>query len=103
MHEFSVQSARSGVLAETRQRGYGIRAPTFVAKFYGEPPRDDGLAAIALPLLDRTRVHGSINILWLRTAFTVEEFASRHLGDLKAAAAEIVGAMQRPAKRRSPR
>jgi IclR family mhp operon transcriptional activator len=90
-------------LLETRQRGYGIRAPTFTGKLYGEPPKDDGLVAIALPLLDRARVHGSINIMWIKTAFTVEEFAARHLGDLKAAATEIVGAMQRPTKRRSPR
>jgi IclR family mhp operon transcriptional activator len=90
-------------LSETRQRGYGIRAPTYTGKLYGEPPKDDGLAAIALPLLDRARIHGSINIMWIKAAFTVEEFSTRHLGDLKAAASEIVGAMQRPAKRRSPR
>jgi len=91
------------VLMETCERGYGIRAPAFGGEFYGDLPKDDGLAAIALPLLDRGRVHGSINVMWIKTAFTVEEFASRHLGDLNAAAAEIVGAMRRPAKRRSPR
>jgi IclR family transcriptional regulator, mhp operon transcriptional activator len=53
------------ILAETRQRGYGIRDPGFIGGFYGTAPQDDGLAAIALPLLDRNRVHGSINILWV--------------------------------------
>jgi IclR family mhp operon transcriptional activator len=64
---------------------------------------DDGLAAIAIPLLDRTRVHGSVNILWIKTAFTIEEFAERHLADLRAAAAEIVDSLRastRTGKRR---
>src|SRR4029077_11879440 len=56
------------ILTETRQRVYGARATTFGGELYGAPPKDDGLAAIALPLLDRARVHGSINILWIRTA-----------------------------------
>jgi IclR family mhp operon transcriptional activator len=43
-------------------------------------------------------VHGSINFRWIRTAFTVEEFAARHLADLQDAAREIVGSLQRPAK-----
>jgi IclR family mhp operon transcriptional activator len=91
------------ILAETRARGYGTRDQTFVGGHYGGPPRDDGLAAIAVPLLDRKRVHGSINILWIRTAFTVEAFAARHLADLQAAAAEIVETLQRPTRPRSGR
>lgn len=77
------------MLAETRGKGYGTRAPGFVGGGYGNP-KDDGLAGIAVPLLDRTRVHGSINIIWIRTALTVDECAARHLADLKAAASEIV-------------
>src|SRR5713101_3860103 len=91
------------ILLETRQRGYGIRAPAYGGELYGDPPKDDGLAAIALPLLGRGRIHGSINIMWIKTALTVEEFAARHLEDLRAAATEIVGAMQPQAKRRSQR
>ena len=78
------------ILAATRARGYGTRDPGFTGWNHGHPPRDDGLAAIAVPLLDRTRVHGSINILWIRTAFSTEAFAERHLHDLQAAAREIV-------------
>ena len=63
----------SKVLAETRARGYGTRDPGFVGGTYGMPPQDDGLAAIVAPLLDRTRVHGSINILWIRRAYTIED------------------------------
>ena len=86
------------ILAETRARGYGTRDPVFTGGNYGRLPIDDGLAAIAVPLLDRTRVYGSINILWIRTAFTVEEFADRHLADLQAAAAEIVSSLRSGAR-----
>jgi len=48
---------------------------------------------IAVPLLDRTRVHGSINILWVKSAFTIDQFADRHSADLRAAAAEIVNSL----------
>jgi IclR family mhp operon transcriptional activator len=86
------------ILADTRARGYGTRDPVFTGGNYGTPPFDDGLAAIAVPLLDRARVHGSINILWIKTAFTTEEFADRHLADLRAAAAEIVSSLRSGAK-----
>jgi IclR family mhp operon transcriptional activator len=82
------------ILAETRQRGYAIRDPTFAGGFHGTAPQDDGLAAIALPLLDGRRVHGAINILWVKTAYTIEVFAGRHLADLRAAAREIVDSLR---------
>jgi IclR family mhp operon transcriptional activator len=84
------------ILVETRQRGYGLRDSGFVGGFYGSPPQDDGLAAIALPLLDRNRVHGAVNILWVKTAFTVEEFVNRHLADLQGAAREIMDHLRSP-------
>jgi IclR family transcriptional regulator, mhp operon transcriptional activator len=87
------------ILAETRARGYGTRDPIFTGGNFGIPPFDDGLAAIAVPLLDRTRVHGSINILWIKSAFTIEQFADRHLSDLRAAAAEIVSSLQTQRRR----
>jgi IclR family mhp operon transcriptional activator len=83
------------IFAEVRHRGYATRDPTFVGGPYGAPPFDDGLAAIVVPLQEGTRVHGSINLLWIKTAFTVEEFAARHLADLQAAAAEIVESVAR--------
>ena len=82
------------ILAETRARGYGTRDPAFTGGHYGGPPFDDGLAAIAVPLRDRVRVHGTINILWVRTASTIEALAERHLADLQAAAAEIVSSLR---------
>lgn len=91
------------ILAETRRRGYGIRAMGFGGQPYGTAPRDDGLAGMALPLLEGMRVHGTINILWVKTAYTAEDFARRHLGDLQAAAQEIVGSLRSPPKGRSVR
>jgi IclR family transcriptional regulator, mhp operon transcriptional activator len=89
------------ILAETRHRGYGIRDPGFVGGFYGTAPQDDGLAAIALPLLDRGRVHGAINILWVKTAFSIEDFARRHLADLQNATREIVDSLHQTRGRQS--
>jgi IclR family transcriptional regulator, mhp operon transcriptional activator len=91
------------ILTETRQRGYGIRDPGFIGGFYGTSPQDDGLAAIAVPLSDRTRVHGSINILWVKTAFTIEDFANSHLSELQEAAREIVSSLGTLASTRSAR
>jgi IclR family mhp operon transcriptional activator len=102
--QFEDQLARDSkrierILAETRARGYGTRDPAFVGGLY-RGPKDDGLAGIAVPLLGRTRVHGSINILWIRTAMTIDECAARYLADLKAAAAEIVASLQGRARQR---
>jgi IclR family mhp operon transcriptional activator len=46
------------IFAETRTRGYGTRDATFLGGSHGSPPIDDGLAAIAVPLVDHKRVHG---------------------------------------------
>jgi IclR family transcriptional regulator, mhp operon transcriptional activator len=86
------------ILAETRAQGYGTRAPNFPGGGYGNP-RDDGLAGIAVPLQDGARVHGSINILWVRTAMTIEQCAARYLTDLQRAATEIVESLHRPPRR----
>jgi IclR family mhp operon transcriptional activator len=91
------------ILAETRARGYGTRDPGFVGGGYGGPPFDDGLAAIVAPLIDGAKVHGSINILWIKAAFTIEEFAARHLGELRAAAAEIVASLGAASRGSKPR
>ncbi len=86
------------ILGETRRRGYATRDPGYVGGSYDGPPGNDGLATIAVALWDGARVHGSINILWIRTAFTVEDFAARHLTDLQDAAREIVSSLRRPAR-----
>ena len=82
------------IFAETRARGFGVRDPSFVGGPYGTPPFDDGLAGMAIPLQDGRHVHGSVNILWIKTAFTIDEFAARHLADLQTAGREIVTALR---------
>jgi IclR family mhp operon transcriptional activator len=87
------------ILAEVRGRGYGTRDAAHVGGYYGGPPHADGLLSIAVPLRDGPRVVGAINMLWLRTAFTVEAFAARHLSDLQGAAAEIVSSLRTRSRR----
>lgn len=57
------------VFMDTRARGFGVRDPNFGGGPYGTPSFDDGLAGIAIPLQDGRRIYGSINILWIKTAF----------------------------------
>jgi IclR family mhp operon transcriptional activator len=57
------------------------------------------LASIAIPLRDGARVMGSINIVWLKNAFSIEAFAARHLHELQDVAAEIVGSVRSRRKR----
>ena len=82
------------IFAGVRARGYATRDPTHVGGWYGKPPHADGLISIAVPLRDGARVLGSINIVWLRTAFSVEVFAARHLEELQDAASEIVSSVR---------
>jgi IclR family mhp operon transcriptional activator len=84
------------ILADVRARGYASRDSGFSGGYYGRPPYSDGLHAFAVPLIDGARVHGAINLLWLRQAGSVESFAKTHLADIKAAAAEIVASLARP-------
>jgi IclR family transcriptional regulator, mhp operon transcriptional activator len=88
-----------GILAEARRRGYATRDNAGL--LLRGRPYDDGLAAIAVALSDGTHVYGSINILWIKTAFTVQQFAAKHLTDLQEAAREIVTALQQPLQRQS--
>ena len=90
----------NAILAEVRVRGYATRDPAHVGGWYGKPPHADGLISIAVPLRDGPRVLGSINIVWLKTAFSVEAFAARHLGELQDAAAEIVSSLHGRSRRR---
>lgn len=89
----------NAILAEVRARGYGTRDAAHVGGYYGGPQHADGLLAIAVPLRDGARVVGALNILWLRTAFTIEAFAARYLSDLQASAAEIVSSLRNRARR----
>ncbi|WP_407169725.1 hypothetical protein [Bradyrhizobium sp. ORS 111] len=84
----------SSILAEVRARGYGTRDATHTGGYYGGPPHADGLFSIAVPLRDGQRVLGAINMLWLKTAFSIEAFAALHLGELQDTAEKIVNSVR---------
>ena len=83
------------ILAETRTNGYATRDPSFDGGYYGRP-FPDGLAGIAVPLLDRDRVHGVINIIWVKAARSIDDMLRDHFRDLQSAATEIVGSLRLP-------
>jgi IclR family mhp operon transcriptional activator len=86
------------ILAETRAIGYGTRDPSFVGGAYGRQA-PDGLAGIAVPLADHTRVHGVINIVWAKSAMAIDDMVRDHLVDLQAAASEIVESLRYQTRR----
>jgi IclR family mhp operon transcriptional activator len=81
------------ILAETRANGYGARDPSFGGGAYGRQS-PDGLNGIAVPLLDRGRVHGVINIVWIKEARHVDDMVRDHLADLQSAAVKIVESLR---------
>jgi IclR family transcriptional regulator, mhp operon transcriptional activator len=89
----------NSILAEARALGFATRDPTHVGGWYGRPPHADGLISIAVPLRDGARVLGSLNFVWLKTAFSIEAFAARHLAELQDAAADIVSSFRNRSKR----
>jgi IclR family transcriptional regulator, mhp operon transcriptional activator len=88
------------ILAETRKRGYGTRDPSMIGGFFGRAPYNDGLAAFAVPLQQEERVVGTINLVWLKKAYSIEHMVRQHLPDLRAAAAEIVSALPQNRRRK---
>lgn len=81
------------VFTGVRSCGYGSRDPSFSGGFH-DHPFDDGLSGIAVPILQGGRVHGAINIIWVRRALTVGEMVAQHLADLQDAAAEIANSLE---------
>jgi IclR family mhp operon transcriptional activator len=78
------------ILADTRRLGYGPRDPVFGGHITKSKTKfDDGLDAIAVPVMRDDAVLGCINIVWTRHRLTQAEVAGRHLDDLKEAAANI--------------
>jgi IclR family mhp operon transcriptional activator len=86
------------ILTETRMNGYGTRDATFGGGAYGRQA-PDGLAGIAVPLLEKGRVHGVVNIIWAKAARNIDDMVRDHLIDLQNAAAEIVQSLRDQARR----
>lgn len=57
-------------ISKTRERGFGLRQAN-----YWQPPFDPGpeLAGMAVPILSKSGVHGSISLLWMADETTLDE------------------------------
>lgn len=85
------------ILEETRRRGYSIRDPHWGGHFSENKSRyDDGLMAIAVPIMLGDQVLGCLNIVWIRRLFKPLDIAKRHLSDLNQAAALIASRYAAP-------
>jgi len=82
------------ILRETREQGYGCRDLTWGGHYSLPKTRyNDGLNAIAVPILGRSRILGCVNIVWIKRLFRQDQVAHRHLRDLEKAAASIAKAV----------
>ncbi|WP_168798039.1 helix-turn-helix domain-containing protein [Pacificoceanicola onchidii] len=81
------------VIAQTRAQGFGLREPN-----YWQPPFDPGPehAAMAVPVLSKTGVHGSISLIWMADEMSLDEvLALGSLQDLQKSSARIGVALDR--------
>lgn len=62
------------VLRETRDRGYGAN--------YGEWGEEGRIGAIARPIMNKDRVMGCLNLVYIAQAMSIEEAAEKHLGKM---------------------
>ena len=84
------EQALDRAIEETKARGYGTRDPRWGGHFSEPKGRyDDGLMAIAVPILADGRALGCINLVWIAKLLKPAQIVKQHLGDLKEAAALI--------------
>jgi IclR family mhp operon transcriptional activator len=76
-------------VAEARKRGYAARHRLYRGGSFNGVARDDGLNAIAVPVIHAGRLLGALNINWNRAAMTEKEMVRRCLPALREAAAGI--------------
>ena len=78
-----------GLIEETRRQGFGGRDPQFGGAALEIDEFDDGLDAIAVPILRGAQVIACINLVWPRKYNLRSRIVHDHLADLQQAAAEI--------------
>lgn len=74
-------------IARTRKQGFGLREPN-----YWQAPFDPGpeLGAMAVPILSKTGVHGTISLTWMAEEMSLDEvLAAGSLLDLQKTSARI--------------
>jgi IclR family mhp operon transcriptional activator len=74
-----------GLIAETREQGYGNRVSGFTLRKIGEEKTD----GFAVPVMSRGRIIACMNVTWLVSAFDRRTAVSRYLPEIKAAAEKI--------------
>jgi IclR family mhp operon transcriptional activator len=88
-HEFS------NILQEIRLAGFATRDTSFGG---GQKPFrsdfDDGLNAIALPIIPHQEIVGCITLVWIRKAASIQEITTDYLVDLQNAANNITTALE---------
>ena len=78
------------LLEATRVRGYAIRDSGWGGDYSkAKSDFDDGLGAIAVPILVDKKVLGCVNLVWIGRLFTPEKIAASHVGRLQLAAQKI--------------
>jgi IclR family mhp operon transcriptional activator len=76
----------AALVAETRAKGYGIRADGYSVR---RATLDDKTNGIAVPIILKGRIVACINLVWVLTAFDEDAFVRRYLGELRDAAESI--------------
>jgi len=83
------------MLEATHERGYSIRDLQWGGHFSETKAQyDDGLAAIAVPILVKNRVVGCVNIVWIARVAKVDVIVKKHIVDLQKAAGLIAASYE---------
>ena len=78
------------ILQQVRESGYGYRDTQWGGREATyRKDADDGLDAIAVPILYKNAPLGCINITWIRSVLTRKQIVERHLADLIATSKTI--------------
>lgn len=82
-------------IEHTQQRGYGIREQGFGGDYdKTRTEADDRLEALAVPIMaEKGRVHGCVNIVWIRGVRTLEQMVAQCLEPLRHTADAIAQKM----------
>ena len=83
-------AAVAAMVADVRRRGYAIRDPDWGGHLTAAKSEfDDGLMAIAVPILVDGQVLGCINIVWIARVASTAQIVKQHLSQLQQAASLI--------------
>lgn len=84
-YKFLVESGElEYILEQVRNQGFGHRDTRWGGRsFELRNSYDDGMDAIAVPILGKQSILGCVNVIWIRSILTQKEAISRYLDDLQ--------------------